>query len=191
MSQTSNNNDIERRSCELRASVSDDGKISGYAAVFNSLSEDLGGFKEIITADALNGVIEQSDVFAVLDHDMARGVLARSKNGLGTLKLAIDGKGLRYEFTPPDTPLGKEVTESIRRGDITGSSFAFAVESDDWSKDFTLRTIRKIRRLYDVSPVYQPAYEGTSVALRSLEAAKDEAKKALAAYYEDKRSKLK
>lgn len=190
MSQTSNN-DIERRSCELRASVGDDGKISGYAAVFNSLSEDLGGFKEIITADALNGVIEQSDVFAVLDHDMARGVLARSKQGIGTLKLSVDSKGLRYEFTPPDTPLGKEVTESIRRGDITGSSFAFSVESDDWSKDYTLRTIRKIRRLYDVSPVYQPAYEGTSVALRSLESAKEEAKKALAKYYEDKRSKLK
>lgn len=191
MSQTNNNNDIERRSCDLRASVSDDGKISGYAAVFNSLSEDLGGFKEIITADALNGVIEQSDVFAVLNHDIDRGLLARSKQGIGTLKLSVDGKGLRYEFTPPDTPLGKEVTESIRRGDITGSSFAFSVESDDWSKDYTLRTIRKIRRLYDVSPVYQPAYEGTSVALRSLEAAKDEAAKALAAYYEDKRSKLK
>lgn len=190
MSQT-NNNDIERRSCELRASVSDDGKISGYAAVFNSLSEDLGGFKELITADAMQGVIEQSDVFAVLDHDMARGVLARSKQGIGTLKLAIDGKGLRYEFTPPDTPLGKEVTESIRRGDITGSSFAFSVESDEWSKDYTLRTIRKIRRLYDVSPVYQPAYEGTSVALRSLATAKDEAKKALDEYYKDKRSKLK
>lgn len=180
------NNDIERRYVLQAADVDDNGHVSGYAAVFNSLSEDLGGFREVITDKALIGVIEQSDVFAVLNHNPDRGVLARSRNGIGTLKLGLDATGLHYEFDVPNTALGAEVVESIKRGDISGSSFAFSVEKDEWSKDYQLRTITKIRRLYDVSPVYTPAYTETSAAVRSMCIARE-----LAQYFAELRNRLK
>jgi len=142
-------------------------KVTGYAVVFNSKSEDLGGFTERISEHALDGVIESSDVLALLNHSTARGVLARSRNGEGSLKLTIDNKGLLYEFEAPRTALGDELLEGIKRGDIYGSSFSFLVDKDSWSPDYDERVITKIGRLFDVSPVYTPAYSETSVKLRS------------------------
>ena len=178
----------EVRHClaELRANA-ENRHLVGYAAVFNSRSEDLGGFVEVIDPAAFDGVIASSDVFAVLDHDLSRGCLARSKRGAGTLALAVDDKGLRYEFDAPATPLGDEVLEGVRRGDITASSFCFAVADDHWERqaDGTyLRTILKVAELYDVSPVYQPAYEATSVSARHLLEEREAAdKKELTEYY--------
>ena len=150
---------------EIRANA-ESRNVDGYALVFNSLSENLGGFREQILPEAVDGVIERSDVMAVLNHDNSRGILARSRYGKGSLSLEADEKGLRYTFDAPHTALGDECLEYLRRGDITQSSFAFVVAEDSWDKqsDGTyIRTIRKFDRLYDVSPVFTPAYAETSV----------------------------
>jgi HK97 family phage prohead protease len=173
-------NNIERRYvAEVRKAEDDpeSRRVSGYAAVFGSSSLPLmdwdhGEFEEVIDRNAFDGVIEQSDVFAVLNHDNSRGVLGRSINGTGSLSLSVDDHGLRYEFDAPRTALGDELLEGLRRGDITASSFAFNVQDERWEEQENKtykRTILKIRRLYDVSPVYNPAYPDTSVAQRSLD----------------------
>lgn len=145
--------------------------VSGYACLFESESTDL-GFTEIISRDAFSGVLEKSDVLALINHDYGRGCLARSKFMKGSLRLSVDGIGLKYEFEAPNTALGDELIESLKRGDITESSFAFTVEDEEWTKQTDgnrLRRINKFKRLYDVSPVYYPAYEGTFVGVRSAE----------------------
>lgn len=109
-------------------------KVEGYAVVFQSESNDLGGFKEVIDSRALDGIIEKSDVLCLLNHNEDKGVLARSNKGTGSLTLEVDEKGLKYSFEAPNTALGDEVLEGIRRGDISASSFAFTVESDQWEK---------------------------------------------------------
>lgn len=149
--------------------------IEGYGAVFNSRSVDLGGFVEIIAEGAFDGVIEQSDVKALVDHNPDRGVLARSRKGKGSLTLEIDSTGLKYSFDAPKTALGDEVLEGLKRGDYSQSSFAFTVADETWTKEADgsyLRTINKINRLYDTSIVLDPAYPDTSVAVRSLDAFK-------------------
>ena len=149
--------------------------IEGYGSVFNDRSLDLGGFVEMIAPGAFDGVIERSDVKCYLDHNPEKGILARSRNGKGSLSLVIDEKGLKYSFDAPKTNLGDEVVEGLKRGDYSQSSFAFTVDDEIWTKEEDgsyLRTITKIGGLYDVSIVANPAYEGTSVALRSLDAFK-------------------
>ena len=145
--------------------------ISGYAAVFDSDSEDM-GFIERLDKHCLDGVIEKSDVVALYNHSEAPGVLARSVNGEGTLKLEVDERGLRVEFEAPNTQLGNDMIESVERGDIRGMSFAFTVEKDNWEhddKDNYRRTIVKVSRLYDVSLVVTPAYSATSVETKGLD----------------------
>ena len=154
--------------------------VSGYAVVFDSLSKDLGGFYEVIDKRALDGVIEKSDVLCVLNHNQERGILARSKYGVGTLTLTIDERGLKYDFEAPNTALGDELIEGLKRGDISTSSFAFMVEEDTWEKrndGSILRTINSINRLFDVSPVFCEAYPETSVDLRSYNNFMEELKK--------------
>ena len=149
--------------------------IEGYGSVFNERSLDLGGFVEMIAPGAFDGVIERSDVKCYLDHNPEKGILARSRNGKGSLTLELDERGLKYSFDAPHTNLGDEVVEGLKRGDYSQSSFAFTVEDEVWTKEADgtyLRTITKIGGLYDVSIVANPAYEGTSVALRSLDAFK-------------------
>ena len=146
--------------------------VEGYASVFNSRSRDLGGFQEIILPGAFDGLIDKSDVRCLLDHNPQRGILARSKNGQGSLRLSIDERGLKYAFDAPHTALGDEVVEGLKRGDYSESSFAFRVQDESWTKEEDgtyLRTISKISGLYDVSIVQQAAYGDTSVALRSLD----------------------
>lgn len=148
---------------EVRARGNRD--VDGYALVFNSLSEDLGGFKEQIVPEAIGDVINRSDVFALFNHTPDK-VLARSRYGKGSLLLTPDDKGLRYEFSAPKTDLGDTLLEFLSRGDIDSSSFAFTVAEDKWEKqpDGTyIRTILKFDRLFDVSPVFEPAYQATSV----------------------------
>ena len=135
-------------------------------------------------------MIERSDVFALLNHSEDRGVLARSKNGKGSLELSVDEKGLHYRFIRPDTAIGHELEENLRRGEIDQSSFAFSVEEDKWerrSDGSWDRRILKIGELFDVSPVYRAAYSATSVSLRGKEAAEKELeeqeRRTLEAYY--------
>lgn len=162
----------EVRNFDIEFRDADNRHIEGYGSVFNSRSVDLGGFHEIIAPGAFDGVIERSDVKCYLDHNPERGILARSRNGKGSLLLGIDERGLSYSFDAPHTYLGDEVVEGLRRGDYSQSSFAFTVESETWSKEEDgtyLRTINKVGDLFDVSIVANPAYTDTEVALRSLD----------------------
>jgi HK97 family phage prohead protease len=158
--------------CELRASRR--GRtIEGVGIVFDKLSEDLGGFREIIKPEAMNGVIERSDILWLLNHNEDKGALARSTNGKGTLSLSIEPRGVAYSFEAPDTVTGDEALSGIRRGDMRASSFAFRVAEggEKWEEmpdKSYLRTITQFDKLYDLSGVYRPAYIDTSVATRSL-----------------------
>ena len=107
--------------------------VEGYALLFDIPSDGL-SFTEVIKRGALDGVLEKSDVFALLNHDQRRGVLARSKYGKGSLSLSVSDKGLKYRFDAPKTALGDELLENIRRGEIGESSFCFDVEKDTWEK---------------------------------------------------------
>ncbi len=149
--------------------------VEGYALVFDTPSTGLRDFHEVIHRGALAGVLEQSDVFALLDHNPSRGVLARANKGAGSLTLTVDERGLKYSFEVPDTALGAEVYQGVQRGDIAGSSFSFTVKKDRWERGadgVALRHIDQIEALYDVSPVYRPAYDATTVSVdrRGLEA---------------------
>ena len=153
--------------------------VEGYAILFNTPSDGL-CFEEVIERGALDGVLEKSDVFALLNHSQSRGVLARSNKGSGSLSLNVDEKGLKYRFEAPKTALGDELLENIRRGEISASSFCFDVEKDTWEKknDGTWkRTVFKIGNLYDVSPVYNAAYSKTSVYMRGKDIAEEELRK--------------
>lgn len=165
-----------RQGIEFRAE-GDSIRVEGMAVVFNQWSEDLGGFREKIAPGALDGVIERSDVFALLDHDRRRGILGRCKYGdQRSLKLELRENGLHYALELPSTPVGEETRSGLERGEIDGSSFAFTVLEDQWERvgDEYQRTITKIDELYDVSPVYSPAYSQTTCDLRGLETLKAE-----------------
>jgi len=157
--------------------------VRGYAALFNTKSGDLGGFIERIDPHAFDEVDLEDGVVALFNHDPSL-ILARSGGANATLRLGLDERGLWYEFTPPNSPNGQNLAEALRRGDITQSSFGFSISRDegeewDWVEDeegreHAFRTIKKVARLYDVSPVTYPAYPDTSVASRSLEAVRKE-----------------
>lgn len=163
-------------------------KVEGYALLFDTSSDGL-GFEEVIEHGALAGVIEKSDVYALLNHSFQRGILARDKYGKGpSLELTVDNRGLMYRFEAPKTALGDELLENLRRGEINESSFAFDVDSDTWEKkdDGTWkRTIHKFGQLYDVSPVYAGAYSKTSVYMRGKEEAEARDKAMPDSYYEN------
>jgi len=169
---------IDVQDLELRMDP-DNPTVVGYGAVFNSMSNDLGGFREYIAPEAFEGRLED-DVRFLVNHD-ANLVLARTTNN--TLRLSVDEKGLRYEADMPNTSTARDLMELLKNGTISQSSFAFTVEDDSWEiKDgMNIRTINKVSRLYDVSSVTYPAYNAasSSVALRSMEEwqEKEEAKK--------------
>ena len=181
---------MKKETRNFNVSLDNDSRIlSGYAAVFNSESKDLGGFTEMISPTAFEGVIERSDVFAVLDHDRNK-VLARSKMGKGSLELNIDQKGLQFRFESPNTTLGNDVLSMVKRGDLTDASFCFTVEDESWQKredGSYLRTINKIGDLFDVAICYNGAYPEsyTEVALRSLDKFKEELRAAECVEEED------
>ena len=164
---------IERRAfamVELRVEGADDGpkRVVGHAAVFDSLSEDLGGFRERVARGAFAATIATDDIRALFNHDPNQ-VLGR--NRAGTLKLAEDETGLAIAITPPDTQVGRDLLVSIERGDVSQMSFGFQTLSDEWVMEAgdEVRTLKAVR-LFDVSPVTFPAYPQTDVALRALAA---------------------
>lgn len=157
---------------ELRAMDKEEKRtVRGYAATFESRSGDLGGFIETIDREAF-AETDMEDVRALFNHD-SNFVLGRTK--AGTLRLMVDESGLAYEIDMPDTQLGRDMYESIKRGDISQSSFAFTIEDDEYLKegDTVYRTIKKIKKLYDVAPVTFPAYESTSVQARKIDELKN------------------
>lgn len=167
--------EIRNVASEVRFSA-EEGIVEGYAMLFDVQSDGL-PFYETIERGALDGVVERSDVFALLNHSLERGVLARSNRGRGSLSLEVDERGLKYRFTIPDTAIGRELAENLRRGEIDSSSFGFTVDEDKWEKrddGIWSRRIIRIAELFDVSPVYRAAYSATSVSLRGRERAEAE-----------------
>ena len=172
----SKTDDTERRThtVEMRVKDAAYGKktptIEGYAANFNSLSEDLGGFREMLMPGCFKNAISTSDVRALFNHDPN---LILGRNTSGTCRLVEDEKGLRFEVDPPETSYASDLQVSMRRGDINQCSFGFKVaeEGDTWAKDSAgmwIRSIFNVERLFDVSPVTYPAYASTSCAVRSM-----------------------
>lgn len=151
---------------ELRAAPqgrNSPGTLSGYAAVYGKRSSDLGGFIEQIERGAFRDCLSH-DVRALFNHN-DHHILGRTK--AGTLRLFDEPKGLRYEVDLPDTTAGRDVAESVRRGDVTGSSFQFKMPPEmtgerwEWDGPTAVRTVHKVHQLYDVGPVVYPAYEAT------------------------------
>jgi HK97 family phage prohead protease len=173
--------DVERRLIETEAVVErcmceKTGKkkpvIRGYAALFNSDSQDLGGFVERISPGAFDEVMKRgTDVVALYNHDP---MFLLGRESSGTLRLFVDERGLRYEIDPPESRA--DVVEAIERSDVRGSSFAFRVKGsgEAWSRTADGRQLREIRTidgLFDVGPVLKPAYSATEsfVSRRALD----------------------
>jgi HK97 family phage major capsid protein/HK97 family phage prohead protease len=163
---------LERRffkASQVRASQGGKG-IAGYAAVFNQLSEDLGGFRERIIPGAFSRCLgSDPDVRCLFNHD-SNIILGRTKSG--TLELREDRTGLFFDCRLPDTQAGRDIRESVSRGDIDQCSFGFVVQGQTWhdekDTDGKTRTIRELTDvdLFDVSPVTYAAYPQTSVSAR-------------------------
>ncbi|WP_143449412.1 phage major capsid protein [Levilactobacillus brevis] len=138
--------------------------ISGYAIVWNSPSKDLGGFTEIVTPKALDGV-DLSNVLMLNNHDYTQ-VLASVK--AGTLTLETDDKGLHFTAQLPNTSFANDVYEEVQSGNVDSCSFGFDSDddTDEWTKDDDgniTRTINQVKSLFDVSVVAVPAYDDTNV----------------------------
>jgi uncharacterized protein len=177
-------NGIQRRALpaagvEVRAA--EDGKrtLSGYAAVFYR-ADDPGTeftlyegrvekFVERVMPGAFDAALKEDDVRALVNHNVEM-ILGRTK--AGTLALSVDAKGLRYECEIPDTQAGRDLAESVKRGDITGSSFAFQLRNGGATYreggGLYVREITDVK-LYDVGPVTYPAYDSSEASVRSRE----------------------
>jgi HK97 family phage prohead protease len=155
---------MERRITTQRADVTGN-TIRGYAAVFNSPSEDLGGFIEYIAPGAFDSVMND-DVRGFYNHDW-NYLLGRVSSG--TLRIFLDEVGLGYEIDLPNTSYANDLAELMKRGDVNQSSFAFMIESDKWEVKGkqNIRTITKVSRLIDVAPVVIPAYPAATSKLVS------------------------
>jgi HK97 family phage prohead protease len=147
------------------------GTIVGYPIVYNKDSEDM-GFIERIAPGAAKKALKRSDIRGLKNHDPS---LIFARQGVN-LTFVNDKHGLRYEATPIDTRNFREIADEVRLGLLTGQSFGFTIKSDEWEDldtDHPTRTITEIDQIFDVGPVTYPAYQDTTVALRSLEKAKD------------------
>lgn len=160
---------------QLRQGSDKTRRIDGYAAVFydgtsrteyefGSLWEDR-KIVERIMYGSFDRAIREDDVRGLYNHDPS-ALLGRTK--AGTLRLHVDRIGLIYDIDLPSTTTGKDVAESVRRGDLAGSSFAFRITDEVWRKENKV-DIREIRgvELFDVGPVTYPAYEATTAELHS------------------------
>lgn len=161
---------IERRAFHIELRVKQEADkppmIAGHAALFNTLSEDLGGFRETIMPGAFAKTLQEADVRALLNHD-PNMLLGRTKSG--TLRLAEDEQGLAFEIDPPETGYANDLLTSMRRGDLDQMSFGFQVVKDRWiAGDEPVRELVEVR-LFDVSPVTFPAYPQTDASVRTAE----------------------
>jgi HK97 family phage prohead protease len=161
----------ETRNFDAQFELREDGDgmtFIGYAAKFNSPSEDLGGFVETIEPGAFRRSLRsRNDVKLLVNHDTGR-VLASSRSG--TMRLYEDETGLRVEASLPNTSDGRDMAELLKRGDLNKMSFGFAVQKDSWNNEMTERTLKSVR-LFEVSIVAFPAYAATEALVRSLDKA--------------------
>lgn len=155
----------EQREFRMESAEYEGNTIRGYAAVYNSDSEWMGGFYEQIEAGAFDSVLE-NDVRAYFNHDEN---LLLGRVSSGTLRIGTDKRGLYYEVDLPNTTYANDLVELMKRGDVNQSSFAFLIEKDRWEQrgGTTYRIIEKVSRLLDVSPVAQPAYPDATSELKT------------------------
>lgn len=147
--------------------------ISGYGSVFEQNSLPIWGeIIEVISRNAFDDT-DMSDVVMCVDHSRAvRDVLARSRNGEGTLGISTDEHGLCFRFLAPDTAAGRDIITLVERGDIRECSFAFIVDKDSWTYNqrfgdevYDVRRVESIARLVDISIVVNGQYPQTSVGV--------------------------
>jgi len=164
---------VERRAFKSAVKLESSGEkstVTGYAAIFDSPSVDLGGFVEIIGVGAFKKVLASgADVRCLLNSDPSV-IFGRTR--AGTLRLSEDSRGLRYECDLPDTTDAHNLRILLDRGDISQSSFGFSVAAngDSWTRgaDGPVRTINEVAELMDVGPCTFPKFVATEIALRSL-----------------------
>lgn len=145
------------------------GKVGGHAAVFNSESQDLGGFVEVIRPGAFAESLRQGLNIRALYHHSDLSLLGTTQ--AGTLRLREDDTGLAFELDLPDTSYGRDVGVLVDRGDIGGCSFGFRVaEGGDRWEERGGKLVRELLKvdLLEVTVTSEPAYRDTSVARRSL-----------------------
>lgn len=181
---TLRNDSAELRVRETVDSEAPSRTITGYAILFNTPSAPLWSdedseAREVIAPDAITKeLLDNSDIKFTMYHDRQL-ILGRSNKGSGTLKYFVDEKGVRFELELPDSPNGNEALELVRRGDISGCSFAFSTRY--WDSDFVERsthvingtnqityTVKAITRVYDFTLAADPAYPDTSVENREF-----------------------
>ena len=179
--------ELERRAYnfEIRAEADDDEKIiTGRPIVYNSKT-DLGWFDEIIESGALDNA-NLTDVRFLVNHNTEMIPLARTRrnNGNSTMQLVVDPDGLNIAFIKLDTENNMDARalySAVKRGDITGMSFMFSIDDEEWENlesDHPTRRIKKIGTVVEISAVTFPAYEATEINARSKEAL-DNARSAL------------
>lgn len=161
---------------------SDSRTVKGLAICAESASRLISGeFYEFVTRDALEGVIANNDIKFYIDHMPQRGTLARSKYGEGSLKLTLTERGIEFETELPNTVLGDEILEGLRRGDYGEVSFGFICGEDKWSKNADgtyTRSIFSFDLVDEISILSQAqAYPNADCAIRSLEQFKEEEKR--------------
>ncbi len=182
-----NKNKFEQRSYnfDIRSELNEDGVgiVTGRPIVYNSRT-DLGYFDEIIESGALDKA-DLRDVRFLVNHDTSRIPLARSRNNNSnsTMQMTLDNEGMaiRVNLDTKNNSEARNLYSAIQRGDITGMSFMFSVEKEDWENlesDHPLRRIKQISNVVEVSAVTFPAYEESSISVRNKEAL-DNAKLAL------------
>jgi len=165
--------EIERRAfVECRVDAIDNRRLRGYAIVFNALSQNLGGFQEIIAPEAVDRTFKEAiDVRALVDHEPGK-VIGRLR--AGTMEMQKDARGLRVTIEPdPEISYARDIMLAVKRGDVSGMSFAFRTIEDDWNyenADMPIRTVMDMR-VSEVSVVTFPAYTQTDiqVAQRSMQ----------------------
>lgn len=187
MANTKKKNELERRSYtfNVRAEQRDDGAIlTGRPIVYNSRT-DLGWFDEIIDVGALDNA-DLTDVRFLVNHDVSKIPLARSRrnNGNSTMQLTPDIQGLSLDWVKLDTENNAEARSlysAVQRGDISGMSFMFSIDGEEWEdleSDHPTRHITKIGSVVEISAVTFPAYDAATIDARS-KSALDNARAAL------------
>lgn len=190
--------ELERRSYnfEVRAEEKDGAKIiTGRPIVYNSRT-NLGMFDEVIDMGALDGA-DLTDVRFLINHNTSMIPVARSRrnNGHSTMQFSVDQQGLNLDWVKLDTENNSDsrsLYSAVQRGDISGMSFMFSVDDEEWENlesDHPTRHIRKIGSVVEVSAVTFPAYESTEIYARSKEAL-DNARSALESARQQKAKSL-
>lgn len=151
------------------AHIKQNGKLlQGNAIVFDSLSEDLGGFREVITPNAFDKHLATvPDIRALFEHD-GKQLLGRTSSG--TLELTATAKGIEVSINPPNTQAGNDARELVGRGDINGMSFGFRTIRDDFDFNTTPPTRYILEaELHEVTVTANPAYKASTVSLRAAQ----------------------